>query len=149
MAPILHSCPAIISSSPITLHTANTSLCLLYIYIHVEARRGHSTEEVMAWIIVLMSRLAGPGQLHPDTAPAMCHAVISNITLSYCHTVMLSHCHTVILLYCHPATAIILTHFAADFLHLLSWRPYSIIGFLENTRQPHRGEDNYLLKIMF
>ena len=68
-------------------HTADTSLYLLYIYIYVEAGRGHNTGEVMAWIIVLMSRLRGQASSTPALHQRC--VILSSPTL-HCHTVMLS-----------------------------------------------------------
>ena len=105
-APILHSCPAIISSSTITLHTADTSL---YLYLRGgRARTQHGGGNGLDNCADV--QVAGPGQLHPSTAPAMCHPVITNITLSYCHAVIQLHYTAV---YCHTVIKVHYTHHCA------------------------------------
>ena len=108
-------------------------------------------------------QVAGPGQLHPSTAPAMCHPVITNITLSYCHaviqlalqcTVILSSRYITLIVVRDPVSCNNSDPFCSRFSPHLGDSIQdpgfaSIIGLVENTRQPHPGEDNCLLKIMF
>ena len=134
-APILHSCPAIISSSTITLHTADTSL---YLYLRGgQARTQHGGGNGLDNCADV--QVAGPGQLHPSTAPAMCHPVITNITLSYCHTVILSYStraqHFYISTHIKIATSCnnsdpCCSRFSP---RLLSWRLYSRPGLCINN----------------